>query len=126
MCGSQVNVDIKLAGGVITDFGQTVRACVLGQSSAALVGKHIVGTSAAELRQIAEQMRVMLQDRGYPPGDKWADLAMLEPAREFRNRHASILLPFDAVLAAISELEDTEDALNTSSGSGVSELTVSL
>ena len=124
MCGSQVSVDIKLEDGLVSDFGQTVRACVLGQSSAAIVGKNVVGSSSQEIRETAEKMRLMLQDGGDPPGGKWQELAMLQPAAEFRNRHASILLPFDAVLAAVSEIEGNSD--RPASETGVSELTVSL
>jgi NifU-like protein involved in Fe-S cluster formation len=105
LCGSKITVDLVMRDGVVTDFGQDVRACLLGQTSAAVVGAQIVGTTAEEFRAIAAQMRRMLKENGAPPEGKWADLALLEQVRGYRTRHASVLLVFDAVVAAMAEIE---------------------
>lgn len=105
LCGSTVTLDIKMDGGRITDYGQTVRACLLGQSSAAVVAAHVVGSTADEMRAVGAQMRAMLKDHGSPPEGKWADLAALEPVREVKGRHASTLLVFDALEKAMAEVQ---------------------
>ncbi len=105
LCGSIVTLDIKMQGDQITDYGQQVRACLLGQSSAAVVAAHAVGSTTAELREVGRQMRAMLKEGGPPPGGKWADLAALEPVRDVKGRHASTLLVFDALEKAIGEVE---------------------
>ena len=105
LCGSTVTIDLKLDGERVTDFGQTVKACLLGQSAASVVGREIVGSTVAELREVAAQMRAMLKQNGPPPTGKWADLAVLEPVRDYKARHASTLLIFDAVERAIAEIE---------------------
>jgi NifU-like protein involved in Fe-S cluster formation len=105
LCGSTVTVEITVRDGVITGFGQDVRACLLGQTSAAIAGNQIIGTPAEEFRQVAAQMRRMLKENGPPPGGKWADLAILEQVRHYRARHASTLLVFDAVEAALADIE---------------------
>ena len=105
LCGSTVTLDIKMDGDIVTDYGQHVRACLLGQTSAAVVAAHVVGSRAGELREIGSAMRRMLKEGGPPPGGKWADLAALEPVREVKGRHASTLLVFDALEKAMSEIE---------------------
>jgi NifU-like protein involved in Fe-S cluster formation len=105
LCGSTVTVDIKMQGERIVDYGQTVRACLLGQASASIVGRLIVGSTAAEVRAVAESMRKMLKESGPPPTGKWADLAVLEPVRDYKSRHASTLLVFEAVVRAMEKVE---------------------
>lgn len=105
LCGSTVTVDLNMADGLVTAYGQTVKACLLGQSACAVMGEHIVGSSAEELREVGRQMRAMLKEDGAPPSGKWADLAILEPVRDFKARHTSTLLVFDAVEEAIAEIE---------------------
>jgi NifU-like protein involved in Fe-S cluster formation len=97
LCGSTVSVDLMLDGDRIVDFGQTVKACLLGQAAAAIVGREIVGTTRAEFNTVADQMRAMLKDGGSPPTGRWSDLKVLEPVRDYRSRQASTLLVFDAV-----------------------------
>ncbi|GLS46332.1 iron-sulfur cluster assembly scaffold protein [Methylobacterium brachythecii] len=106
LCGSTVTVDLLTdeAGAVVTDFAHEVKACALGQASSSLMARHVVGASADELRQIRERMRAMLKENGPPPDGKWADLAVLEPVRDFRARHASTLLTFDAVVNALDQI----------------------
>jgi NifU-like protein involved in Fe-S cluster formation len=105
LCGSRVTVDVDMADGVVTDYGQEVKACLLGQSSAAIMGKLIVGSSPDELREVGKSMRAMLKEDGPPPSGKWADLALLEPVRDYKARHASTLLVFDAVEDALCQIE---------------------
>lgn len=109
LCGSTVVVDIKVDGDQVIDFAQSVKACLLGQSSAAIMERNIIGSRAEELRQVGAEMRRMLKEGGPPPGGRWADLAVLEPVREVRARHASTLLVFDAVEKALSEVEAQRD-----------------
>jgi NifU-like protein involved in Fe-S cluster formation len=105
LCGSTVTIDLAMEGDVVTDYGQSVKACLLGQSSASVMGREVIGTSAAELRAVGAAMRKMLKDGGPPPQGKWGDLAMLEPVRDYKARHASTLLVFDAVEDAIAQIE---------------------
>jgi NifU-like protein involved in Fe-S cluster formation len=105
LCGSRIVVDLTMDGDVVTGYGQDVKACLLGQSSASVMGQHIIGTTAAELREVGRQMRRMLKEGGTPPSGAWADLAILEPVRDYKARHASTLLVFDAVEDAIGQIE---------------------
>jgi NifU-like protein involved in Fe-S cluster formation len=105
LCGSTVTVDLAMEGDVVTDYGQSVKACLLGQSSASVMGREVVGSTAAELREVGRAMRKMLKEGGSPPDGKWGDLAVLEPVRDYKARHASTLLVFDAVEDAIRQIE---------------------
>lgn len=105
LCGSTITVDLKVADGRVTDYGQTVKACLLGQAAASVMAAHVVGSTAAELHEVAAEMRAMLTTNGAPPDGKWADLAALEPVREVKGRHASTLLVFDAVERALADIE---------------------
>lgn len=111
LCGSRIIVDLSMDGDVVTDYGQEVKACLLGQSSASVVGANIVGSTASELREIGAQMRRMLKEGGEPPSGRWADLAMLEPVKDYKARHASTLLVFDAVEDAIAQIEAAREAV---------------
>jgi NifU-like protein involved in Fe-S cluster formation len=103
LCGSTVTVDLAVENGRVTAFGQTVKACLLGQAACAVMAREITGTDAAELQQVGARMRTMLKAGGPPPDGRWADLAVLEPVRDFKGRHASVLLVFDAVEAALRQ-----------------------
>ncbi|MFC6789729.1 iron-sulfur cluster assembly scaffold protein [Methylobacterium komagatae] len=106
LCGSTVTVDLTLGeDGRVTDFAQDVKACALGQASSSLMGRHVVGTSADDLRALREGMRAMLKDGAAPPSGAFADFAVLEPVRDFKARHASTLLAFDAVVDALDQIE---------------------
>lgn len=105
LCGSKVTVDLKLESGVVTDFAHDVKACALGQASSSIMARHIIGSSAGELRQLREQMHAMLKQDGPAPDGKWADLQALTPVRDFKARHASTLLTFDAVSKALDMAE---------------------
>jgi len=110
LCGSTVTVDIKMDGDVVTDFAHEVKACALGQASSSILSNHIVGARAAELRDVREAMRKMLKENGPPPAGRFADLAFLEPVRDYKARHASTMLTFDAVVDAIGQVEAKQGA----------------
>jgi NifU-like protein involved in Fe-S cluster formation len=100
-----VTVDLAMEGDVVSDYGQSVKACLLGQSAASVMGREIVGSRAEELRAVGAAMRKMLKEGGPPPEGRWADLAVLEPVRDYKARHPSTLLVFDAVEDAIGKIE---------------------
>ena len=108
LCGSKVTVDVKLDGDKVVDYGADVKACALGQASSSIMARHVVGATAAELRGIREQMYKMLKENGPAPSGKWADLEVLEPVRDYKARHASTLLTFDAVVDAIGQIEQKQ------------------
>jgi NifU-like protein involved in Fe-S cluster formation len=110
LCGSTVTIDLAMDGDVVTDYGQSVKACLLGQSSASVMGREIIGSSASELREVGRAMRKMLKEGGPPPQGKWSDLAVLEPVRDYKARHGSTLLVFDAVEDAIRQIEAKRSA----------------
>src|SRR5665213_1503375 len=105
LCGSTVTVDLKMNGPVVTDFAHDVKACALGQASSSIMARHVVGAKPAELRELRETVRKMLKENGPPPSGKWADIAVLEPVRDYKARHASTLLTFDAVVSALDQIE---------------------
>ena len=105
VCGSVIEVDVSVRDGMIVAYGHEISACALGQTSAAVVAREIVGTPVAEFRQVREQMHAMLKDNGAPPSGKWDDLRYLEPVRDYRPRHVSTLLVFDAVAEALEKIE---------------------
>jgi len=105
LCGSTVIVDILVENGQVTDFAHDVKACALGQAAASIMARHVIGSTGAELRALRDQVRAMLKENGSPPGGKWADIAVLEPVRDFKARHASTLLTFEATVDCINQIE---------------------
>ena len=105
LCGSTVTVDLKMDGDVVTDFAHEVKACALGQASSSIMAQHVVGSHADELRALRETMRKMLKEDGPPPEGRFEDLKFLEPVRDYKARHASTMLTFDAVVDAIDQIE---------------------
>lgn len=105
LCGSTVTIDLKLEGGIVTDFAHDVKACALGQASSSVMAANVVGASADELRTVREIMLKMLKENGPPPEGRFADLKYLEPVRDYKARHASTMLTFDAVVDAIGQIE---------------------
>ena len=110
LCGSTVTVDLKMEGPVVTDFAHDVKACALGQASSSIMARHVIGAKSDELRALRETVRKMLKENGPPPSGKWADIAVLEPVRDYKARHASTLLTFDAVVSAIEQIEQKRGA----------------
>ena len=106
LCGSTVTVDLKLSGGKVSDFAHDVKACALGQASSSIMARNIIGSTPDELREVRETVRRMLKENGAPPADgKWADIRVLEPVRDYKARHASTMLTFDAVVDALGKIE---------------------
>jgi NifU-like protein involved in Fe-S cluster formation len=105
LCGSTVTVDLKLDGNVVAAFAHDVKACALGQASSSIMGRHVVGSTVEELRDIRDAASRLLKAGGEAPQGKWEDLKVLEPLRDHKARHASILLTFDAVVDALDQIE---------------------
>ncbi|KAB2867016.1 MAG: iron-sulfur cluster assembly scaffold protein [Bauldia sp.] len=105
LCGSTVVVDIRMEGDTITDFAHEVKACALGQASSSVMAANVVGATAAELRAVREIMLKMLKENGPPPLGRFEDLKYLEPVRDYKARHTSTMLTFDAVVDAIGQVE---------------------
>jgi NifU-like protein involved in Fe-S cluster formation len=106
LCGSTVTIDLKMDGDTVTDFAHDVKACALGQASSSIMARHVIGARADELRTLRENVRRMLKENGLPPSGEWADIAVLEPVRDYKARHASTMLTFDAVVSAIDKIEE--------------------
>tara|TARA_B100000927_G_C16471316_1_gene471680 strand:- start:976 stop:1395 length:420 start_codon:yes stop_codon:yes gene_type:complete len=103
LCGSKVTVDIVLSDNIVTEFAHEVKACALGQASSSIMASNIIGSTVDELLLIAEQMNKMLKEHGPVPEGKWSDLGYLEPVRDYKSRHSSTLLTFEAVNEAIQD-----------------------
>jgi NifU-like protein involved in Fe-S cluster formation len=102
-CGSSVTVHLSVTGGTISDFAQEVRACALGQASASVLGQAVIGQDRDSIIKVRDQLRAMLRDDGQPPPAPFADLEALLPARAYPNRHASIMLAWDATIEAMDK-----------------------
>lgn len=112
LCGSTVTVDLSMEDGIVTDFAHDVKACALGQASSSIMAQHVVGATADELRSVRQTMQKMLKENGPPPEGRFADLKYLEPVRDYKARHASTMLTFDAVVDCLDQIEkrDAEKA----------------
>ena len=120
LCGSTVKVDIKMEGPVVSDFAHDVKACALGQASSSIMARHVIGSTASELRELRETVRKMLKENGSPPASdhKWAAIAFLEPVRDYKARHASTMLTFDAVVDAIGQVEARAESRRPAAAQG--------
>lgn len=107
LCGSTVTVDVKLSDGKVSDFAHDVKACALGQASSSIMARQVIGATGEELRAVRDLVRRMLKENGPPPpaDDRWSDIRVLEPVRDFKARHASTLLTFDAVVEAVEKAQ---------------------
>ena len=110
LCGSTVVIDLCVKDGRVVDFAHEVKACALGQASSSLMARHVVGATADELNELRDRMTRMLKANGPPPEGKWSEFAVLEPVREYKARHASTLLTFDAVTDALAQIAAREAA----------------
>lgn len=104
LCGSTVVVDLVVRDDRVADFAHDVKACALGQAASSLMARHVIGATPQELFDLRDTMRRMLKENGPPPAGKWAEFAVLEPVRDFRARHASTLLTFEAVADALNQI----------------------
>lgn len=110
LCGSTVTVDLKMEGGKVSDFAHDVRACALGQASSSIMARNIIGSTPEELRDVRSAMWSMLKEGGPPPNGRWEDLKFLEPVRDYKARHASTMLTFDAVVDALTKAGYLQEA----------------
>lgn len=105
LCGSKVRIWLKMDGDTISAFSHDVKACALGQASSSIMARHVVGATAGEVRKAREDMLAMLKADGEGPDGRFADMRYLLPVREYKARHASTMLTFDAVVDAVSQIE---------------------
>ncbi len=105
LCGSTIIVDLVMRDGKVVDFAHDVKACALGQASASIMARNVIGATGPELRQLRDEVRAMLKENGPPPNGKWSEISVLEPVRDFMARHASNLLTFDARVDADNQIE---------------------
>ena len=103
LCGSRIVVDVTVKDGKVADFAQDVAACALGQASAAILGAQVVGADLAEIELARDALRAMLKSGGPPPEGRFAELAVLEPVKDYPARHASTLLAFEATVEAVRQ-----------------------
>lgn len=104
LCGSRISIDLQMEDDVVADFAQDVKACALGQSAASIVAANIIGASGQELRDARQQMIKMLKEDGPPPQGRFAELKYLQPVKDYKARHASTLLVFDALVDALDQI----------------------
>jgi SUF system NifU family Fe-S assembly protein len=105
LCGSKVRVYLKMDGETVTDFAHEVKACALGQASSSVMARHVIGATASEVRQAREDMLAMLKADGEGPSGRFEDMRFLKPVKDYKARHASTMLTFDAVVDAIGQIE---------------------
>ena len=106
LCGSTVTVDVSIKNGLVSEFGQDVKACALGQAAASILGAAVVGQTLNSIRSGRDQLEAMLRTDGPTPSKPFDELKILEPAKAYKNRHASVLLAFDATVAALEALSE--------------------
>ncbi|TCD14589.1 iron-sulfur cluster assembly scaffold protein [Oricola cellulosilytica] len=104
LCGSTVTIDLKMDGDTVSDYGQEVKACALGQAASSIMAANVVGASAGELRSVRDEMFAMLKSDGPAPGGRFLDLKYLMPVKDYKARHASTMLVFDAVVDALDQI----------------------
>ena len=117
LCGSTVVIDLCVKDGRVVDFAHDVKACALGQASSSLMARHIICATPEELDALRDSVTLMLKANGPPPDGKWPDFAVLEPVRDYKARHASTLLTFDAVVDALGQIAAREAARETARAS---------
>lgn len=110
LCGSTVSVEVCLSGDHVSDFAQDVKACALGQASAAILGRHVIGASRDELVKARDDFKAMLKEGGSPPEGRFHELAFLEPVKDYKARHASTMLAFEAVVEAVEKAQTSAEA----------------
>lgn len=105
LCGSRVKVYLTLENGVVSDFAHEVKACALGQASSGIMARHVVGARPDELRTARLDMLAMLKEGGEGPSGRFEDMRFLKPVRDYKARHASTMLTFDAVVDCLDQIE---------------------
>lgn len=110
LCGSTVTVDVVMRDGRVAEFAQDVKACALGQAAAAVVGGAIIGCTRTQVEEARDALRALLKEDGPTPPAPFDGFEVLCPARDYRNRHASILLSIEATAEAMAEIEAHQSA----------------
>lgn len=111
LCGSRVKVYLKMADGRVSDFAHEVKACALGQASSSIMARHVVGATGAEIRQARLDMLAMLKEGGEGPTGRFEDMRFLKPVKDYKARHASTMLTFDAVVDCLDQIESRSPAV---------------
>ena len=105
LCGSKVKVWLKTDGERVTAFAHDVKACALGQASSSIMARHVVGATTEELKQARFDMLAMLKEGGEGPSGRFEDMRYLKPVKDYKARHASTMLTFDAVVDCLQQIE---------------------
>jgi NifU-like protein involved in Fe-S cluster formation len=105
LCGSTVTVDVRVQGGKVAEFAQDVKACALGQAAASVLGAAVVGRTRVEVEAARDAVSAMLKSGGPAPAAPFGGFEVLIPAREYKNRHASIMLSLEATVEAMVAAE---------------------
>ncbi len=105
ICGSRISIEVRFRNGKVSEYAQTIKACALGQASATIVARHIIGKTLEDIAPVAEAVGKLLREAGPPPGGEWADFKVFIPARRHKSRHSAIMLPFEALHEAFSCVE---------------------
>tara|TARA_R110002073_G_scaffold149524_4_gene303221 strand:- start:201 stop:662 length:462 start_codon:yes stop_codon:yes gene_type:complete len=103
LCGSTVTVDVTMADGRLSQLGQDVKACALGQAAAAVAGAAALGATIEQVEKARDQLRAMLKDQGPVPDAPFDGFEVLTPAVDYKNRHASIMLSIEAMAEAMKQ-----------------------
>jgi NifU-like protein involved in Fe-S cluster formation len=111
LCGSKVKVFVKLQDGAVSDFSHQVRACALGQASSSVMARHVIGATSTEIRAARDAMLSMLKEDGEGPTGRFEEMRVLKPVKDYKARHASTMLTFDAVVDCLDQIEAKSPAL---------------
>lgn len=112
LCGSRVRVYIKTEDGKVSDFAHEVKACALGQASSSVMARHVVGASIEEVRQARYDMLAMLTAGGEGPSGRFEDMRYLKPVKDYKARHASTMLTFEAVVDCLDQIKAKDAAVS--------------
>lgn len=116
LCGSKITVDVAVADGKVVDYAQDVSACALGQAAAAILGENVIGADLSEIELARDSLVAMLKSNGSPPAGRFAELAVLEPVKDYPARHASTLLAFEATVEAVRKATGASETRTSTAG----------
>ncbi|HJV43444.1 iron-sulfur cluster assembly scaffold protein [Caulobacter sp.] len=116
LCGSKITVDVTVADGKVVDYAQDVSACALGQAAAAILGQNVIGADLSEIELARDSLVAMLKSNGSPPAGRFAELAVLEPVKDYPARHASTLLAFEATVEAVRQATGVPETRTSTAG----------
>jgi NifU-like protein involved in Fe-S cluster formation len=116
LCGSRIVVDVIVVDGKVTDYAQEVSACALGQAAAAILGANVIGAELSDIELARDSLAAMLKANGSPPAGRFAELAVLEPVKDYPARHASTLLAFEATVEAVRKATGVGETRTSTAG----------